>query len=130
MSESISSHRDLRVYKQALDLMLVTEGHTQQFPKDERFRSIDQILRSSSSVCANLGEAWRRRRYKASFIHKLNECEAEAGETQVWLEIAMRRGYIEESVAEELIEAYEQVIRQLATMILNSNRWTLPQRGK
>ena len=53
----------------------------------------DQIRRWSRSVCANLAEAWRKRRYKAAFIAKLSDAEAEAAETQVWLQFAVSCGY-------------------------------------
>ncbi len=39
---------------------------------------LHQIRRSSRSVCANLAEAWRKRRYEAAFLAKLNDSEAEA----------------------------------------------------
>ena len=62
---------------------------TKRFPIEERYSLIDQIRRSSRSICANLAEAWRRRRYQAAFVAKLNEAEAEAAETQVHVEIAL-----------------------------------------
>ena len=52
----------------------------------------EQILRSSRSVCANLAEAWQKRRYKGAFIANLNEVKAEAAETQTWLEFAFYVG--------------------------------------
>ena len=61
---------------------------TKRFPIEERYSLIDQIRRSSRSICANLAEAWRRRRYQAAFVAKLSEAEAEAAETQVHVEIA------------------------------------------
>ncbi len=54
-----------------------------------------QIRRSSRSVCANLAEAWRKRRYKRAFLAKLNDCEAEAAEVQVWLKFAVKCQYLE-----------------------------------
>ncbi len=51
---------------------------SKNFPKEEKYSLTDQIRRSSRSVCANLAEAWRRRRYKGSFLSKLNDAEAEA----------------------------------------------------
>lgn len=60
---------------------------TKQFPKEERYSLTDQIRRS---VCANLAEAWRKRRYEGAFLIKLSDAEAEAAETQVWLEFAVQ----------------------------------------
>lgn len=94
MAENLRHFRELRVYQAAMDTGLAIFAVTRTFPPEERFSLIDQIRRASRSVCANLAEAWRRRRYEAAFIAKLNDAEAEAAETQVWLEIAHRSGYL------------------------------------
>ena len=75
---------------------------TKLFPKEETYSMTDQIRRSSRSVCANLAEAWRKRRYEAAYIAKLNDAEGEAAETQTWLEFAVKCEYIEREVATEL----------------------------
>ncbi len=69
-------------------------GKTKSFPREETFSLTDQIRRSSRSVCANISEAWRKRRYEAAFISKLSDAETEAAETQVWLEFAVKCGYL------------------------------------
>jgi four helix bundle protein len=56
---------------------------TKSFLKEEKYSLVDQIRRSSRSVCTNIAEAWRKRRYKAAFIAKLSDAETEACETQV-----------------------------------------------
>ena len=65
------------------------------FPKEETYSLTDQIRRSSRSVFANLAEAWRERRYQAAFISKLSDTEAEAAETQVWIEFAVKCEYLD-----------------------------------
>ena len=90
----ISSYKELRVYQAALDAAERIFELTKSFPLEERYSMTDQMRRASRSVCANLGEAWRRRRYKRLFISKINECESEAEETRVWLELSCRCGYI------------------------------------
>src|SRR5687768_2405661 len=82
----ISTYKDLRVYQAAINAAVRIFELTKCFPAEERHSMTDPIRRSSRSVCANLGEAWRRRRYKGHFISKINECESEAEETRVWLE--------------------------------------------
>jgi len=89
LSEKIKSYRDLRVYQNAMDAAMEIYEISKQFPIEERYSLIDQIRRSSRSVCANLAEAWRKRRYKAAFIAKISDVETEACETQVWLEFAL-----------------------------------------
>jgi four helix bundle protein len=77
----IKTHRDLEVYRISFDLAMRIFEESKSFPKEERYSLTDQVRRSSRSVCANLAEAWRKRRYEASFISKLSDAEAEAGET-------------------------------------------------
>jgi four helix bundle protein len=98
------------------------------FPVEERYSMVDQMRRSSRSVCANLAEAWRKRRYRAAFIAKLNEAEAEACETQVWIELAERCGYLDENTALELDRTYDVVIKQLVRMIDDADKWLITER--
>ena len=81
------------------------------FPvREERFALADQIRRSSRAVCENLAEAWRKRRYKAAFISKLSDCEAEAAETQCWLEFAVRCGYFDAETTRQWYSQYDAII--------------------
>ncbi len=74
--------RDLTVYQGGLDLVMEVSDLCRRLPPDEKYVLGDQIRRSSRSVCANIAEAWRKRRYHAAFISKLNDSETEAAETQ------------------------------------------------
>ena len=98
---------------------------TKSFPVEERYSLVDQIRRSSRSVCANIAEAWRKRRYKAAFIAKMSDAESEAAETQVWLEFAARYNYIEESVSSDLDASYNRVIGQIVKMIEEAHTWVI-----
>jgi four helix bundle protein len=123
----IKSFRELRVYQAALEAAMKIFELTKKFPVEERYALVDQIRKSSRSVCANIGESWRRRRYKAAFIAKLNDSETEATETQVWLEISLRSGYIDQDVFETLLNEYEQIISQLVVMINQPEKWIIKQ---
>ena len=79
----IQSYRDLRVYRSAIDLAMEIFEITKTFSPEEKYSLTDQIRRSSRSICANIAEAWRKCRYKAVFIAKINDSETEACETQV-----------------------------------------------
>ncbi len=81
---------------------------SKSFPKEEKYALTDQIRRSSRSVGANLAEAWRKRRYQAAFIAKLNDSEGEAAETQTWLDFAVQCGYMDAQTGEELSSLYEK----------------------
>ena len=90
---------------------------SKKFPKEEIYSLTDQIRRSSRSVCANLAEAWRKRRYKAAFIAKLSDAESEAAETQVWLEFATSCEYLERDRSGTLYQTYDEILRMLVSMI-------------
>jgi four helix bundle protein len=92
--QSIRHFRDLNVYQNALETGLRVDELSKQFPDSERYALTDQVRRSSRSVCANIAQAWRKRRYPAAFISKLSDSEGEAAETQVHMEFAVRHGYI------------------------------------
>jgi four helix bundle protein len=130
IAERINSHRELRVYKGAMDAAMEVFRISKAFPVEERYSMVDQMRRSSRSVCANLAEAWRKRRYRAAFIAKLNDAEGEACETQVWIELAQRCGYLDENITLELDRAYEVVIKQLVRMIDDPDKWLITERSQ
>ena len=66
------THEDLAIYQLAFKTAMQIFEYSKKFPVEERYALTDQIRRSSRSVCANLAEAWRKRRYKAAFIAKLS----------------------------------------------------------
>ena len=123
--KTVKTHEDLDVYKVAFDAAIEIFEQSQRFPKDERYSLTDQIRRSSRSVCANLAEAWRKRRYKAAFIAKLSDCSAEAAEVQVWLQFAVKCGYLDENKSQSLYETYNQVLGSLVNMIHRADNWVL-----
>jgi four helix bundle protein len=124
----IRHFRDLDVYQNGLQTGLRVFELSKQFPNDERFALTDQIRRSSRSVCANIAEAWRKRRYIAAFISKLSDSEGEAAETQVHIEFAFRHGYISDAEFQAVDDAYERVLGQLVRMIDHPEKWVIGPR--
>ena len=125
MGEKIKSYKDLRVFQNAMDAAMKIFHLTKQFPPEEKYSMVDQMRRSSRSVCANLAEAWRKRRYRAAFIAKLSDAESEACETQVWIEFARRCRYLKNDVCNELDAIYDQIMGQLVKMIVDSDKWLI-----
>lgn len=93
--EPVKGHEDLEVYQMAFSAAMKIFELSKRFPVEERYSLTDQIRRSSRSVCANLAEAWRKRRYEAAFLAKLNDCESEAAETQTWIKLAVKCDYLD-----------------------------------
>ena len=103
---------------------------SQRFPREETYALTDQVRRSLRSVCANLAEAWRKRRYEAAFVSKLNDAESEAAETQTWVRFAVRCGYLAGESGEELHQTYDNIIGKLVNMIRNPKPWVLPSQNR
>jgi four helix bundle protein len=110
-----------------LDAAMGIFEFSRAFPKVETYSLTDQIRRSSRSVCANLAEACRKRRYQAAFVSKLSDCESEAAEVQVWLEFAVKCGYLTRDEGRELYVTYDEIIATIVGMINHPSTWVLPQ---
>src|SRR4051794_33703075 len=92
--DPVRDFADPRVYQGAFSAAAEIFQVTKRFPSEERYSLIDQIRRSSRSVCANNAEAWQKRRYPAAFVSKLCDADGEAAETNFWLAAALDCGYI------------------------------------
>src|SRR5438876_12246093 len=117
----IGHFRDLELYQNALVAGLRVYELSKKFPMEERYALTDQARRSSRSVCANIAEAWRKRRYEAAFIAKLSE----AAKTHVYLEFAFRHGYVSRDEFLSLDDAYEKISGQLVKMIDEPDKWLI-----
>ena len=120
----IRSHRELDVYILSFGTAMKIFEISKSFPKEETYSLTDQIRRSSRSVCANLAEAFRKRRYPKSFISKLSDSESEAAETQAWLDFSLSCGYITEIEHHDLDNTYDLILGKLVNMSLHSENWS------
>ena len=98
------------------------------WPKVERYALTDQIRRSSRAVCANVAEAWRKRRYEKHFISKLSDADAEAAETRTWLRFAKQCGYLDADDFQDLDQSYDRICGGLVTMMKNASSWCGPSK--
>lgn len=119
----IRTHKDLEVYKLSFEAAMMIYKLTKKFPKEEIYSLTDQIRRSSRSVCANLAEAFRKRKYPKSFVLKLNDSEGEAAETQTWLDFSLKSEYMEEEDYNELYSSYDKIIGMLVRMSSRPEKW-------
>ena len=126
---SIRHFRELEVYRLAMEAAMEIFELTKRFPPEEKYALTDQIRRSSRAVCANLAEAWRKRRYPRAFVSKLSDSESEAAETQVWLEFSQRCGYLPSEVVERLDRAYDQIQGKIVRMLSHPERWVIRRPG-
>ncbi len=121
----IESHKDLKAYQKAYSAAMEIFELSKHFPSEEKYSLTDQIRRSSRSVCANLAEAWRKRRYEAAFISKLNDSEAEAAETQTWLDFTADCNYLDPELVKRLSSEYDEILAILVKVINNPEPWLL-----
>lgn len=98
---------------------------SKEWPREEKYSLIDQVRRSSRSVCSNLREAWAKRRYEAHFISKLSDCDGENSETDTWLDYARDCGYLTIEKHAELVNAVVEVGKMLGSMLNNPEPFLL-----
>ena len=122
---NIRSHKELKVWQDAMDAAMEIYAISKTFTSEEKYSLTDQSRRSSRSVATNIAEAWRKRRYEAAFKSKLSDSEAEASETQTWIEFALRCTYIDKQTAVKLDEKYEHILARLVSMVRDSKDWTI-----
>ena len=120
----IVDFRELRVYQRAFEAAAEIFELSKGFPPEERYSLTDQVRRSSRSVCANIGEAWRKRRYPNTFVSKLSDADTEAGETTIWLDFALRCGYLGTEDHQRLAAAYNHICAQLVKMMAAPELWS------
>jgi four helix bundle protein len=126
--KKIQYHWQLDVYKLSVQAAMEIYQLSKSFPKEERYSLTDQIRRSSRSVSGQIAEGWRRRKYEAAFVNKMNEAEGEAAETQVWLQYSVNCEYISKEDGARLHRTYDKIIGKLVTMGNHPEQWCLNQR--
>lgn len=115
--------KDLLAYKKSFHLAMKIYEATKKFPSEEKYALIDQIRRSSRSVCANTGEAYRKRRFPAHFISKLSDADMENTETQVWIEFSFAFGYISENIKAEWEQETIEIGKLIGYMMANPEKF-------
>ncbi len=120
----MGSYKDLEAFKKAYALAMEIFEVSKSFPSEEKYSLTDQVRRSSRSVCANFGEAYRRRKYPAHFVSKLSDSDAENTETEIWIQFSFDCKYINEDKFKNLTERSAEVGRMLGYMIQNPDKFS------
>ena len=129
-TKPITHHWELEVYQLAMEAAITVFKNSKSFPSEEKFSLTSQIRDASRSVTAQIAEGWRKRRYEASFVSKLNDAEGEAAEAQSWIEHAVKCEYLARDHAAKLFHQYDLIIGKLVTMQNNPEPWLLTPRHK
>ena len=125
-NQFLISYRELRVYQAAIDLAMQVFEHSQAFPSEERELLTAPLLRATRLLCVYVAQAWLRRRYHSAFVATLNQAEAEAAATQVWLELAVLSTYLDAEVGQALHYECRQVLTALDHLIAYATAWVVP----
>ena len=121
----INSAKDLDVYIVAYNLAMEIFAISKTWPTEERYSLIDQIRRSSRSVCSNIKETWAKRRYEAHFISKLTDVDGENSETETWLDFAKDCGYLNLEDYLRLSKQSRRVGKMIGSMLKNPKPFLL-----
>ncbi len=123
IDKRIRTYTDLKVYQIAFRSAMRIFDISKNWPKEEKYSLTDQIRRSSRSVCGNIAESWRKRRYPAHFVSKLSDSDAESAETEVWLDFSLNCKYINQKDYSELKDNYDYICGMLTKMMNNPEKW-------
>ncbi|WP_347273339.1 four helix bundle protein [Candidatus Kuenenia sp.] len=115
--------RNLTAYKKSFDLAMDIFKSSKTFHMEEKYGLISQIRNCSRSVCACIGEGYRKRKYPAHFVSKMTDADMENTETQVWLDFALACEYISKNVYVDFISRSEEIGRLLNHMIENPDKY-------
>jgi len=121
--EFVKNYTELNVYKLAFESAMRIFELSKKWPSEEKYSLTDQIRRASRSVCGNIAEAWRKRRYSSHFVSKLSDSDTEAAETEVWLDFALRCQYLSETDHSEMRDNYDHICRMLSRMMATPDKW-------
>ncbi|KOF02244.1 four helix bundle protein [Roseivirga seohaensis] len=106
----MKSFKDLEAWKKGRVLRNDISALTKTFPVEEKFKLVDQIIRASRSVTANLAEGYGRFHYQEN----IQFCRVSRGsltEIQDHITVAYDEGYIDEKLAKKYDEQVEECIR-------------------
>jgi four helix bundle protein len=115
--------KELIAYKKAFEVSMEIFEISKSFPAEEKYALTDQIRRSSRSVCSNIAEAYRKRRYVAHFISKLTDSDGENSETYVWLEFALNCKYISNQTFTDISNKTIEIGKLINNMINNPGKF-------
>jgi four helix bundle protein len=117
------NYKETKVYKLAFEQAMDLFETSKTFPKEEIYSLTDQVRRSSRSICTNLAEAFRKKRYPAHFILKTSDSDTENSEANVWIDFSFACKYISKEKHEKMILRNEEIGRLLNHMLNNPDKY-------
>ena len=107
---------NLKVYQMAEELELLVFELLKTCPKDEKYRTIDQIKRSSSSVTNNIAEGYNRYSFQEK-IRSLVIAKGEAEETKMNILKSAKKEFLPQDIASEVADKYTELLKAISGYI-------------
>ncbi len=107
---------NLEIYKLAEKLEVFIYKLTKNFPADEKYRSVNQLRRSSSSVSDNIAEGYGRYSFQDK-INKFYIARGEAEETRNGIKKSQKKGFISIKNTDLIDKKYTQLLKQINAYI-------------
>ena len=104
--------RDLRVWKDGMDLVEQVYRLTRDFPKQELYGLTNQLRRAAVSVPSNIAEGQARTHVK-EYLQFLSTAKGSLAEVQTQLEIAARLEYLTPKQLEEVLQKADALSKQI-----------------
>ncbi len=111
----IPSHRDLIVWQKAMDMVMQIYHLANCFPPAEMYRLTNQITRAAVSVPANIAEGHARSTLK-DYAHFLVIAKGSLMETETFLMLAVRLGYLDTAQAEPTLDLITEISKMLTVL--------------
>lgn len=112
------AHKNLEVYKIALNLVQEVYLLTRQFPKEEQFVLVSQLRRAAISVCSNLAEGSARfSKVEKKRFYEISRSSLVEVDTQ--FEISLVLEYLQKNEINKLESYLESVFKMMSKMIGN-----------
>lgn len=116
----IKSFRDLNIYKESYELMIIIHGEVKKFPIYKKLDLTSQIRRASKSIPANIAEGWAKRNHEKDFKRHLDIALGSANEMEVHLEIAKDLNYLNKELCLSFLERYKNLGGKIVNL---RNNW-------
>ncbi len=117
----VRSYRDLRVWRQAMDLATASYPLTATFPREETFGLTAQIRRAAVSIPANIAEGYGREP-TGSYAQFLRIAQGSLKELETHFLLSVRLGFTESGACEGLIADCDALGRMLRSLIRSVER--------
>ena len=115
--------RKLEIYQLAHGQALQIDAMSWKLPRHENFEEGQQIRRSSKSVCSQIIEGYRMRKYKGEYLHYLHRAAGSADETTEHLDLLYQTGSLKDPLLYGSLKATnEKLLAKLTRFIVGVER--------